>query len=67
VPELVLDAGGRSVPLAGAVTFGDLGEGQVGLLEDSSGWQAVVLNGESAANALGLRPGDGVLLHGTGG
>jgi hypothetical protein len=67
VPELVLDAGGRSVPLAGAVTFGDLEEGQVGLLEDSSGWQAVVLNGESAATALGLRPGDGVLLHGTGG
>ena len=49
--------------LSGAVTFGDLAEGELGLLNDSSGWMAVVLNGASAADALRVQPGDAVTLR----
>jgi S-adenosyl-L-methionine hydrolase (adenosine-forming) len=43
-------------------TFGDLEPEGVGILEDSSGWLALVRNGSSAAEALGLAPYDRVTL-----
>ena len=43
-------------------TFADLGDGELGLLEDSAGWLAVVLRGGSAGSRAGLRPGDALLL-----
>ena len=52
--DLVLESGGGPVPVRRVVTFADLGEEELGLLEDSGGWLAVVRNGGSAAKALGL-------------
>jgi S-adenosyl-L-methionine hydrolase (adenosine-forming) len=49
-------------PLRRVATYGDLEPGHAGLLEDSAGWLAVVVNGASAADALGLGRGDGVEL-----
>jgi len=43
-------------------TFGDLRQGELGVLIDSLGWVAVVLNGGSAAEALGVEPGERVYL-----
>jgi S-adenosyl-L-methionine hydrolase (adenosine-forming) len=60
---LVADVEDSSYLLSGAITFGDLAEGELGLLNDSSGWMAVVLNGASAADALRVQPGDPVTLR----
>ncbi len=43
-------------------TFSDLRQGELGVLIDSLGWVAVVLNGGSAAEALGVEPGERVVL-----
>ena len=45
-------------------TFADLRPGELGLLVDSLGWIAVVLNGGNAAEALGVAVGDPVELVG---
>ncbi|MGH2724728.1 MAG: SAM hydrolase/SAM-dependent halogenase family protein [Actinomycetota bacterium] len=42
--------------------FADLEEDELGLLEDSAGWLALVRRGGSAAARLGVKPGDGLLL-----
>lgn len=60
--DLVLLSGADPVPLRRVATFGDLSEEELGLLEDSGGWLAVVRNGESAARSLGLGPGSPVIL-----
>jgi S-adenosyl-L-methionine hydrolase (adenosine-forming) len=44
-------------------TFADLGPDELGLLEDSGGWMALVRNGSSAAEALGCVPYDRVMLE----
>src|SRR6266540_3269089 len=46
-----------------AATFGDVTEGEFGLIVDSSGRLALVLNRGSAAEALGLAPGDPLALQ----
>ncbi len=46
-----------------AATFAELRPGQLGLLVDSYGLVAIVLNRRSAAEALGFGPGDGVTLE----
>lgn len=43
--------------------FGDLGPSEVGLLVDSDGHLALCLNGSSAANRLGLKETDVVLVR----
>lgn len=50
------------VPVRLVRTFGDLDPGEVGLLRDSGGWLALVRNGSSAAEALGLARYDRVTL-----
>jgi S-adenosyl-L-methionine hydrolase (adenosine-forming) len=59
---LVLVRSGAPVPVHRARTFGELEPSAFGLLVDSAGWLAVVRNGGSAANLLGLSPGDAVEL-----
>ena len=63
LPRLELAAGGRSTTLRRADTFGDVPEGAFGLIVDSGGWLAVVLNRGSAAEASGLSEGDPVTLR----
>ncbi|HEX2024790.1 MAG TPA: SAM hydroxide adenosyltransferase, partial [Actinomycetota bacterium] len=62
--DLVLTRDRSTHPLRRVDTFGDLDAGSSGLLEDSAGWLAVVVNGASAADVLGLGRGDGVELTG---
>lgn len=64
-----LDAAGivRAADLAGrrvvrAATFADVPRGDLALIVDSQGFAALVVNGGSAAQQLGLRPGDAVVL-----
>jgi S-adenosylmethionine hydrolase len=64
--ELILLAGGTPVPVRRARTYGELEPAAVGLLVDSAGRLAVVRNGASAAEHLGLRPGDAVELQAAG-
>jgi hypothetical protein len=47
------------------MAFADLGPGEVGLVVDSWGMIAVVLDRRSAADELGLTAGDRVVLHRT--
>jgi S-adenosyl-L-methionine hydrolase (adenosine-forming) len=49
-------------PVRRVRTFGDLGEGEIGVLVDSAGRLAVVQRGGSAAASLGLGPGDPVVI-----
>jgi S-adenosylmethionine hydrolase len=60
--RLSLLRGGAPVPLRRVLTFGDLEASTPGMLEDSAGWLAVVLNGAGAAEVLGLSRGDTVEL-----
>jgi S-adenosylmethionine hydrolase len=55
-------AAGRALPIRLVRTFADLGPDELGLLEDSGGWLAVVRNGSGAAEALGIEPYDRVTL-----
>jgi S-adenosylmethionine hydrolase len=50
-----------------AYTFGEIEEGEYAIIEDSRGWLAVVCNGTSAAKALHLEPGDGIVVQVPGG
>jgi S-adenosyl-L-methionine hydrolase (adenosine-forming) len=54
--------GPGGIPVRRVRTFADLGPGEVGILEDSAGWLALVRNGSSAARELGLSPYDRVIL-----
>ena len=54
---------GAGVSLTRAETFGDVAEGQLALIVDSSGWAAVVLNRGSAAEALGVTAGEPITLR----
>ena len=45
-----------------ARTFGDVPEGELALIADSSGWLEIVVNKGSAEAKLGLAPGDPVTL-----
>ena len=53
----------RRTDMRRAVTFGDVPEGALGLIVDSSGWLSVVLNRGSAAEVTGLAAGDAVALR----
>jgi S-adenosyl-L-methionine hydrolase (adenosine-forming) len=64
--ELTLLSGGAQVTVRRIRTFGELAPPTVGLLVDSAGWIAAVQNGASAAEELGLRPGDAVELRAPG-
>lgn len=60
--SLTLSVAGRPVPVVRIRTFGELEPSAVGLLVDSAGWLAVVRNGASAAELLGMARGDTVEL-----
>jgi S-adenosylmethionine hydrolase len=49
-----------------AHAYGGLDEGEVGVMFDSRGWMALVLNGASAAERLELSVGDAVQVRGIG-
>lgn len=53
---------GATIPLRRVKTFAELGGDENGVLVDSSGWLSVVRNQASAAEALGMQPGDVVVL-----
>jgi S-adenosyl-L-methionine hydrolase (adenosine-forming) len=61
--------GGRlPVPGRWVTAFGQLGEGELGVMEDANGQMSLVVDRASAALALGLRgPGDTVRIGGGGG
>jgi S-adenosylmethionine hydrolase len=59
--EAVTRAGATS--LRRAATFGDVTEGEFALIVDSSGRLSIVLNRGSAAEAMGLAPGDSLALR----
>jgi S-adenosylmethionine hydrolase len=66
-PDLDRAALGAALGLAGVPvrrvrTFADLARDEVGILEDSGGWLALVRNGSSAADKLGLSSYDRVIL-----
>lgn len=56
----VVDLGSRRVPRV--ATFADVPSGKLGLIVDSQGFVALFVNNGSAAEQLGLRPGDSVVL-----
>jgi len=57
---------GLAAAVRRAATFGDVTEGEFGLIVDSGGRLAVVLNRGSAAEALELAPGDPVAIQAVG-
>jgi S-adenosylmethionine hydrolase len=56
----VVEVGPRRVPRV--ATFADVPSGKLALIVDSQGFAALVVNNGSAAELLGLRPGDVVVL-----
>jgi S-adenosyl-L-methionine hydrolase (adenosine-forming) len=62
-PELELQAGEWATKVRPVETFGDVVEGEFGLIVDSTGWLAVVINRGDAAEALGLAVGDPVTVR----
>jgi S-adenosylmethionine hydrolase len=66
-PNVIVSLGGQELPLRRASTFGELEPGEDGLIVDSAGALAIVRNGESAAEALDLGPGDDILVKGRNG
>jgi S-adenosyl-L-methionine hydrolase (adenosine-forming) len=61
--RLVLEIAGRRRAARRAPTYAAVRPGEVGLVVDSYGLLAVVLDQASAADQLGLAPGDAVLVH----
>jgi S-adenosylmethionine hydrolase len=59
---LAVGAGGSEHEVRFGHTFGDVAAGELVLYEDSSRRLALAVNGGSAADALGLRPGDEIVL-----
>ncbi len=64
--ELEASTPGRSVRVLRARTFADFPEHRHGLIVDSSGWLALVLNGVPASLDLGVVAGDRVTLSAPG-
>jgi S-adenosylmethionine hydrolase len=62
---LTIEASGDTHDAIYARTFADVAEGGLLLYLDSSGSTALAVNRGSAAEALGLAPGDELALHGT--
>ena len=64
VPAVVaVEAGAKRVAARRVGAFGELGEGELGLVTDSYGLLALAFNGSSAAVRLGLAEGDRVRLQ----
>jgi S-adenosylmethionine hydrolase len=61
--DLQVLAPGGSVIVRRAYTFADVPEGEYAILIDARGWLALVRNGASAAEGLGVRPGDGIVIQ----
>ena len=61
-PQVEVRVGMRSAPLVRARTFADVPAGSLGVITDSTGFLAIVRNRGSAAETLGLGPGDRVVL-----
>ena len=61
--ELTVEAGGVRRAALFARTFAEVSPGELILYEDSWGQLALALNRDSAADALGLVPGDEVILR----
>jgi S-adenosyl-L-methionine hydrolase (adenosine-forming) len=61
--ELQVGAPGGTVTVGRASTFAEVAEGDYALLVDSRGWLAIVRNGARAAEGLGVRPGDGIVIQ----
>jgi S-adenosylmethionine hydrolase len=61
--DLEVTAGEWSTRARRVDTFGDVIEGEFGLIVDSSGWLALVVNRGSAAEAFALSSGDPVTLR----
>ena len=59
----VLVVNGRRLPRAG--TFAELPEREPGLIVDSDGHLAIVVNRGNAAQMLGLAAGDAVVVEGS--
>jgi len=57
----VLVVNGRRLPRAG--TFAELPEREPGIIVDSDGYLAIVVNHGNAATALGLAAGDAVIVE----
>jgi S-adenosyl-L-methionine hydrolase (adenosine-forming) len=66
-PRLEVRASSVPVVATRARTFDDVGTGDFGLIEDSGGWLAVVLTQGNAADGLGLRLGEVVIIAEPGG
>jgi S-adenosylmethionine hydrolase len=65
--ELRVRTPAGAIRVGRAFTFAEVPEGDYATLVDSWGWLAVVRNGASAAEGLGVRPGDGIIIEGPGG
>lgn len=61
--QLLVTAGEWSTRVRRVATFGDVVEGEFGLIIDSTGWLALVVNRGSAAEELGLSVGDPVTVR----
>jgi S-adenosylmethionine hydrolase len=61
--RLVLRIGDRPRAACRAHTYADVGPGQVGLVVDAYGLVSVALDRASASEALGIGPGDAVLVE----
>jgi S-adenosylmethionine hydrolase len=62
--ELRVRTPAGAIRVGRAFTFAEVPEGDYATLVDSWGWLAVVRNGASAAEGLGVRPGDGIVIEG---
>jgi S-adenosylmethionine hydrolase len=63
VDELQVRTSAGSIRVRRAFTFAEVPEGDYAALLDSRGWLALVRNGARAADGLGLRPGDGIVIE----
>ena len=61
--RFVVEAGGASTAASRARTFADVADGEMIVYADSSGRLALAINLGSAAEALGVGPGDEVVLR----
>jgi len=61
-PRLAINVRGEPTTIRRARTFGDVAPGEFALIVDSGGWLAAVVNRGSAADELGVIPGDPVAV-----
>jgi S-adenosylmethionine hydrolase len=64
-PEVTVRSPRGAVRMSRAFTFAEVPEGDYALILDARGWLAVVRNGASAAQGLGVRPGVGLVVEDT--